>query len=753
MNDTTHALWKVILGGIAAAMCVVAAPSWVGAQGEIEALADVPLHYTQNPSVMEFGLLYNTDDSFRFGDYTGIDEEQLYFVGNIDLQGRKAFDSGSTTYWRLTALNMALDSRLLHFEFGQQGKFGLFFDYDQMPKLQSDSGSKFMGGDGHTAMTLPSVWVPATTPAGMTELTGNLRDLEVEHERRTTSGGFSFLLSENWKVRAKLDHQTKKGTKTMAALIAASGGNPRATLFPSPINFATNQFDLGIEYAGQNGQFQLNYYLSSFDNRDDDGVTFENPYSSPGGWNPVAAYPTGMGRKSLAPDNRFDQITLAAGYSLPAKTRVTLNAAFGKMTQDETFLPYTVNPGLTVTTPLPRQDLDGEINTTVIDLRISSRPVKDLTLNASYRYDDRDNDSSHDTYIYIPSDATDQGAIDGSRARINHPISYKQTEFGLGGRYRIAKRTDLTLDYTHETVERTYAEVDKTRENGIRAKLRTRPWNTLSVGLTAESSSRDASTYHHNEPYLTGHSPEYIALQSGVGLWENHPLLRRFYLTDRDKQEFGAFASWMPLDTLTVNLNLNNVQEDFDDTEVGLTDRSNSTYSLDLSWVPTEEITSYLFYSFEHLKYQQNGWSFQGFAKAAQYVNPGRRWEATTKDRINTVGLGLKWELIEGKLDLEFDYLYAYSVATEDINVGPALGTSPPFPDNTTRLRNFHVGLDYKLRENVTVRVGYLFEKYKISDWATRGVEPDTLSQVITLGEDAPDYDDQLFFWSVLYDF
>ena len=137
MNHATRTLWKVILGGVTSAMCVVATPSWVGAQGEIDALADVPVHYTQNPSVIEFGLLYNTDDSFRFGDYTGIDEEQLYFVGNIDLQGRKAFDSGSTTYWRLTALNMALDSRLLHFEFGQQGKFGLFFDYDQMPKLQS----------------------------------------------------------------------------------------------------------------------------------------------------------------------------------------------------------------------------------------------------------------------------------------------------------------------------------------------------------------------------------------------------------------------------------------------------------------------------------------------------------------------------------------------------------------------------------------------------------------------------------------
>jgi MtrB/PioB family decaheme-associated outer membrane protein len=739
------------LCGTAFALCVVTVPGWVQAE-EIATLEDVPPHYTMNASTVELGLLYNSDEDYYFGDFRGTEDGHLFLLGNLDLRGRRTFDSGSTRYWRLRASNLGIDSRILRFEYGRQGKFNLFLDYDQIPKLQSDTGYKFMGGDGGTGMTLPAGWVAATTPAGMTELSSSLRDLEVDHERRDLGVGFSFLFNEDWSVSSQFNHETKKGTKTMAGLIAVTGGNPRAALFPSPINYATNQFDLGFERATEKAQFQINYYNSRFNNRDD-SVTWQNPYASPGGWDPAAAYPTGVGQKALPPDNQFHQVSLAAGYDLPARSRVTFNAAFGRMTQDETFLPYTINPALTVTTPLPRTSLDGEINTTVMDLRLISRPIEDLTLNAHYRYDDRDNESSHDTYIYIPSDATDQGAIDESRARINHPVSLTKTEFGLGGRYRIAKATHLSLDYKHERVERTFAEVDNTHENEIRAKLQTRPLRNLTLGLKAGGARRDASSYRHNLPYLTGHSPEYIALQSGVGLWENHPLLRRFYLWDRDKLDLGAFATWMPMERLSFSLNARNVKEDFDDPVIGLKDRTGTNITLDASFSPMEYLTAHAFYSFDQMKYGQNGWYFQGFAKAAQASDPDRRWSTNNKDRTNTLGFGFNWAAIKDKLDVEFDYLYVKSNESTDTNEGPALGASVPFPDTVSRLHNLRVGVDYALRENMTFKLGYLFEKFDRSDWAYSGVDPATMSQVISLGETTPDDSNHMLTWSIVYKF
>ena len=64
-------------------------------------------------------------------------------------------------------------------------------------------------------------------------------------------------------------------------------------------------------------------------------------------------------------------------------TRVNLDVSYGWMLQDQTFLPYTVNPGLTVTNPLPRNSLDGEINTTLVNLRLTSHPSMKVHLRGS----------------------------------------------------------------------------------------------------------------------------------------------------------------------------------------------------------------------------------------------------------------------------------------------------------------------------------------------------------------------------------
>ena len=66
---------------------------------------------------------------------------------------------------------------------------------------------------------------------------------------------------------------------------------------------------------------------------------------------------------------------------------------------------------------------------------------------------------------------------------------------------------------------------------------------------------------------------------------------------------------------------------------------------------------------------------------------------------------------------------------------------------------NVRVGLDYTLRENVTVRLAYLFEKFQASDWAYANLTPDSLSQVVVTGQDVPDYTNHLFTWSLLYRF
>lgn len=759
MRIRSMAVWQLrnpgllrttLLAGAALAICLVAGAAQADDDG---ASADIPREFRNVTSYIESGLIFNSDDSFKFGDYTGTDEKGLYLLGNMDLQGRTEFDSATPKYWRFKASNVGLDSRIIGLEYGRQGRFWIDLDYNELPKLQSDSGRYFLTNEGGTTMLTPPGWVASDTTAGMTGLAGPLPDLELEHQRERLGGGITLFPTEDWKLRARFDRETKKGTKLTSALIASSGGNPRAVLAPEPIDYDTRMLDVGLEYGNARAQFKLDYHFSGFSNRDD-SLTWQNPFLNPSRpWDPNAAYPTGFGRKSLPPDNRFDQVTFMGGYNLSDQTRLTLNGAFGRMAQDESFLPYSYNPDY-VTTPLPRNSLDGEIYTTLVNLGISSRPLPKLTLNARYRFDDRDNKTPRNTYIYVPSDSTNQGAIDGSTARINHPYSYRENEVALDARYRLMKRTDLSLGYQFEQVERDYSEVDRLRDHKLGLKLRTQPMRGVSASFDVSGSRRKGSTYHHNEPYLTGHSPEYIALQSGVGLWENHPLLRRYYLADRERLEVGASASFMPLDTVTMSLSARHFDDDFEDTELGLTGRRTTSYTLDCSFAPWDGLEAYAFFTHENYVFDLDGWSFSGRNKGPDSTDPTRRWSSSNEDVVDTAGIGLRTNLIPDKLDLTADYLFSRSVEEDDANHGPALGAAArSFPDAISRLHNVRLGLEYRLRDNMTFRTEYSFEKYSQSDWSTDNVGLQTMAEVATIGDQLPDYKAHLISWSVVYNF
>lgn len=721
--------------------------------GLARAADDIPLEYTTPASRIEGGVLWNSEDSFEFGDFLGFHEGGTYFVGNLDLWGGARYDSPTPSYWHLEAANLGLSSRKLQLEYGQQGRFDLDLGFEQIPKQQLDTGAQFMGRDGATFLALPAGWVADATTAGMTALAASLGDLALEHERQRLNAGVSFLPSEKWKLHSRFQRETKQGTRLVSALIAASGGNPRATFLPETLDHHTRTLDVGLEYGGgDRGHFTLDYHLSSFHNRDE-SLTWENPYLDPGGWAAAAGFPAGIGRKGQAPDNRFDQISFAGGYALSPTTRLTLNGALGRMQQDETFLPYTVNPGLVVTTPLPRRSAEAEIWTTAMTLGVHSRPSPRWALDARFRYDDRDNETPKDVFLYVPSDATDQGAVDDSRARVNRPYSRKLQELTLDARYRLSAKSHLKLGYEYEEVDRNFVEVDTTREHMIEANLQTRPADWMTLRLKLGGARRRGGSYTDFKPFWMGHSQQYIALQAGVGLWEDHPLLRKHILADRQRLELGLSGTMAPSERLTVGFDASHLYDDYEDTEVGLAEERRTRVMLDVAYAVSEHASAYLFYGFEGSESEQNGWSFRGFAKAAESVDPGRRWSTGMRDLVNTLGVGFEMRVPRRKLTLSADYLYAITRNRNDTDVGPVLGVALPFPDAVTRLHDVRVSCEYELRKGMSLRAGYLYEKLDLDDWAVDHIQPATIAEVITLGAAAPRHQNHLVTWSVIYEF
>ena len=99
----------------------------------------------------------------------------------------------------------------------------------------------------------------------------------------------------------------------------------------------------------------------------------------------------------------FHQVTLTGSYLLPYSSQLTGVVSTGRMTQDDSFLPYTINPAI-ATSSLPQNSLDAEVWVTTAELKLASRPLPKLRLVAEYRYDKRDNDTDVNSYDVVVAD-------------------------------------------------------------------------------------------------------------------------------------------------------------------------------------------------------------------------------------------------------------------------------------------------------------------------------------------------------------
>jgi MtrB/PioB family decaheme-associated outer membrane protein len=706
---------------------------------------------TQIRSFIEFGISYVDDDSFRFGRFSGMQREGGYGVLNIDWFRRAPWNSADPTYTRVTGTNLGLASRRASFEHGRQGDYQVRASYQQIPIYRA-TGDTIFNGAGTAHLTLPGNWVPAQNTAGMTRLLSSLQPVELRTERRRFGFGLDKLLSDRWEVSTNVRHEAKKGLKALGGTFGNSGGNPRAVILPEPVDYETRQVDVALNYFDRSKQFELRYHVSLFDDGNR-ALTFSNPYSTISGWTPSTGFPNGFGEMALPPDNQFHQISASGGYNFSSGMRASADLAIGRMTQDEAFLPYTALPALqaSIVQPLPRASLDGKIDTTLANFRIGDRPTDQLFWNASLRYDDRDNKTPRDEYIYIGADSQVQNvAANSNRRRYNEPYSYSETRLKLDGGYRFGRRTQLLGSIERRDIDREYSEVEESEETTLSLHLRHSMSDWFSGSLRLVRSDREGSTYHGDEPFLSGYAPGYTSTVAGG--WENPPAFRRYSVADRVRDRIGANVTLTPNAFWNVSLDVQQVEDDYHRSELGLRRSDANVYTLDIGFVPSDVWSAYLFYSVEEREIDQNGASISSATRVANSTDPARRWNAFHTDDVDTGGAGIKWKAIEGRLDLGADYLVARSESLISVTTGSALN-SRPLPPDKTRLNSFSVYGTYLLRDDLSLRLRLWNEHYRSTDFALDDVEVNQLSSVILLGDQAPNYKVNVITASLVYRF
>jgi len=693
----------------------------------VDALADhnpeeeegpVSAEYISEPikSNIDLGIGYVSDDAYRFGRYNGLQSKGSFLVGDID--AKRFFDDGR--FYKVRGTRLGLESRYLRLEGGKQGRYKVFLLWDELPNYIDNTVRTPYQGIGGTNLTLPSGFDINTN------LDANLNLFELKTKRERIGAGASFIPKERWQFDVDASHETKKGVNSTGSVLGTGGtgliGNSAISFLPQPVDYETDKVNAKLFYTANSGQLELAYHASLFNNANE-SLTWENPF----------APTTSFGRMSLAPDNEFHQVSLNAGYNMPYNSRLTGVLSTGRMTQNQDFLPYSVN---STTADLPRSSLDGEAWLTTAQLKLSSVPMTRLRLNAELRYNERDNKTPVSTYNYVIIDSGQTATAE------NTPYSYENSRFNLDANYRFNALTSLRGGYKYNQMKRENSHRAKTEENTLFAKWKVKPVSHVDVELYGEAGSRDGTDF---------------VIPTGT-----NPALRKYNLADRDRTMVGAAVDYMATERLYLHARADYNKEDYKNTVVGLTEATRPVVTLDFSYQVRDNISTYGYYTYETIESSQNGATVTvaatpgpGAPPSATATPTGVNWQADFEDVFDTVGVGAAWSGL-GRWDIGADIVYSQStgkINTRDL-ISP--GTESQYPDNNTDLTSIKLWTDYNHSEKLVYKLSYWYEKYSEDNWAIDGwspYDPAAVPNTLLFGNQTLDYDVHVITASASYRF
>lgn len=746
---------NVLAASISAIGLVGAAPVLAQGTEEVQRL-------TKPESEVSIGVLNISQGRYSFGDYNGMHKKGAHLNGDVRIIKR---GDNNANYFEVEGSNLGLDSRNIRIRGGEQGNYGIKLDYDQIHKLWSDSYQTPFLGAGSTNLTLPAGWPAAaanTAGLGVT-LTNNMRPFNIETERKSIALGLTKLLPGGWDVEVNYKHETKQGNRLIGGIIGSSGGNPRGAVLPEPVDYVTRQFDAIARYTSDNLQVQLAYAGSLFDDRRG-SLVFQNAFG-PATWagNAAVGYPNGRGELGLPPDNQAHQISASLGYRLSKDTRLTSNFSIGRMTQDESYLPYTIN-ALAVPTALPRSSLDGKVDTTHFDMKVTSRLTPKLNLLAVYRYDDRNNKTPQAQYRYIGGDSHDQWTnaqmiatpSRWDRVRTNLPGSSTKQQVEVELDYKMAAHTKLKAGYDFDYVKKTFEAITSEWEHTVKADVHQHFSDTVTGGLGYGYSDRNTSLYDGSMPFYQTFTPQFAAQMGAVSLqWDNNPFQKKFFLAPRSRDKVKAFLDFEPTAKVNVHLGLDYKNDNFKESYYGLKKSQIWAQHLDVNYVPSDVLAVHGFVTLDQsTSFMKSNTLAGGCGGKANPTNPACEWGIEMIDRGLTFGLGAKYKPNQ-KYELGAEYIKSSWVGKTNT---PVLGATAgvgfaPLPDNTQKLDRIDLSARYQLEKHLSLGFKYIYERFRVEDWATQDVIQNTLANVIGTNQTVPNHSVHAIGVSLIYKF
>jgi MtrB/PioB family decaheme-associated outer membrane protein len=619
-----------------------------------------------------------SDSSYRFGDYTGLHEDGI--VGDLGAGWRwRAPETGDGVDASLE--RAGLDSAALGIAGGRAGLYRAWFRYEGLPHyVAADGASPFRGG---AQLGLPAGWTTAGSTSGMADLDAALRRVSLDTKRERSTLGASFVPHRLADVRVEYRRDEVRGTGLVGGSFLTL-----ASELPRPVDQTLDRVDASLGWRGGLGHAQVAFESSFFSNGAR-ALSWENPY------NPLTPGAT-TGRLAQAPDNSAHRLSLAAGTAPGGPLQASAQLAIGRQEQDARFLPATTNPDEAVT--LPRGSLDGRVDTLQLNAR-ASYALRGYRVTADLLRDDRDNRTPTAAYTQVVMD-TFTGDV-----RTNAPFGFTRDRWRVSAERRASPRVAVGLD--EDRRERRLHGVGETTERRYWSRVGWRPFDGADLKLRYAHARREGSEY----------------AQAADAPAQN-PLLRAYNTAERRRDEARADFS-LGAGMLTQAFHVLYAHDDYPDSTLGRTSGDERGFGTELAAQVGETLSGSAFASRRERSAGQAG--SQAFGAPD--------WLADQEDASNTLGASVAWRAAS---NLDFGADYALSTSEGSITM-LAAAAHHEFPVLATRWHDARVFGRYAWRPNVSLRLDVLHERYRARDWGLDGLQPDTVGNLVALGQGTRD--------------
>ncbi len=558
--------------------------------------------------------------------------------------------------------------------------------------------------------------------------------VEIRSWRNRAMFAYERDFGRYWTARVGYLFERRKGNRLFSQGTYNRIGTPLGDTFTvpgqevwEPTPFLTQELMAEVDYRRGNWLAGGSYRLSSFINHSE-FVIWQNPFriSPAQATQPAGALERGnfaQTQTALPPNNLANTLSFNAMVLLPRSSKLAGVVSWARWSQDEDFLPFTINtaitapnlpPGVPPTSlqALPQRSLNGVIHTLLQDYVATTRVFTPWRLTARYNDYDLDNDTDSITFpgysafgdSFWRLNITGQPGTEPVPIR-NEPTSFHRRRAYFESALRVFKDLTWKAAYRFERWNRENREVEVANEHGFLTSLSWAPHRNW----FAQAGFR----YFDRKPKF--YDPGTL----------EPSFLRMFDQAERQRWQANFLAGVNLTPEVWVSASWFYSSDEFDKEFYGLHQVKSNNLAADVTWAASDRLNL-----FAGLGYDRIGYDYLAVAKTSAPYNFANTWARDTRDGAYSAHAGFAGDLHGGRWNYQLSYNML--LARTEINTVNPFPVEPsailnaqafPFPNVKFQRHELRLDSSYEVVRNLRFGLFWLLEPYRLNDFANDTIE------------------------------